>query len=98
MVRRPAERFSIGQPGLVLTPVDNFIGTDWPVLWKLGVAVEVQGAAAAQGLLRDLKAPLSRFEVRSPSLEDAYLKIVAATADEREESPLDDAPRRSFRR
>jgi len=69
-----------------------------PLPISAGVAVEVQGAAAAQGLLRDLKAPLSRFEVRSPSLEDAYLKIVAATADEREESPLDDAPRRSFRR
>jgi hypothetical protein len=48
--------------------------------------------------VRDLKTPLTRFEVRSPSLEDAYLKIVAATADEREESPLDDAPRRGFRR
>ncbi len=63
-----------------------------------GVAVEVLGAEAAHALVRDLKTPLTRFEVRSPSLEDAYLKIVAATADDREESPLDDAPRRSFRR
>ena len=63
-----------------------------------GVAVEVLGAEAAHTLVRDLKTPLTRFEVRSPSLEDAYLKIVAATADDREESPLDDTPRRSFRR
>jgi|UniRef100_UPI00404965A3 ABC-2 type transport system ATP-binding protein len=63
-----------------------------------GVAVEVLGAEAAHALVRDLKTPLTRFEVRSPSLEDAYLKIVAATADDREESPLDDTPRRSFRR
>ena len=59
---------------------------------------QVLGAEAAHALVRDLKTPLTRFEVRSPSLEDAYLKIVAATADDREESPLDDAPRRSFRR
>ena len=63
--------------------------------------VAAAGAIAARDvtkLLRDLKTPLTRFEVRSPSLEDAYLKIVAATADDREESPLDDAPRRGFRR
>jgi len=65
-----------------------------------GFAVEVQGAETAHTLLRDLKTPLTRFEVRSPSLEDAYLKIVAATADEREEAPADDGPRRrrGFRR
>jgi hypothetical protein len=63
-----------------------------------GFGVEVSGAETAHRLLRDLKTPLTRFEVRSPSLEDAYLKIVAATADDREESPLDDAPRRGFRR
>jgi ABC-type multidrug transport system ATPase subunit len=69
-----------------------------PQVISAGFAVEVKGAESAHALLRDLKAPLTRFEVRSPSLEDAYLKIVAATADEREESPLDDRPGRRFRR
>jgi ABC-type uncharacterized transport system ATPase subunit len=69
-----------------------------PQVISAGFAVEVKGAESAHALLRNLNAPLTRFEVRSPSLEDAYLKIVAATADDREESPLDDAPRRGFRR
>jgi ABC-2 type transport system ATP-binding protein len=69
-----------------------------PLAISAGFAVEVQGAESAHRLLRDLSTPLTRFEVRAPSLEDAYLKIVAATADDREESPVDDAPRRSFRR
>ena len=62
-------------------------------------AAEAKSALVAS-LSHDLKTPLTRFEVRSPSLEDAYLKIVAATADEREETPADDEPRRrrGFRR
>ena len=69
-----------------------------PQVISAGFAVEVHGAESAHKLLRDLTTPLTRFEVRAPSLEDAYLKIVAATADDREESPVDDAPRRGFRR
>ena len=69
-----------------------------PQAISAGFAVEVHGAESAHTLLRELTTPLTRFEVRAPSLEDAYLKIVAATADDREESPADDAPRRSFRR
>lgn len=32
---------SFGRPGLVLTPDDEFLGTRMPVMWKLGVAVEL---------------------------------------------------------
>ncbi len=32
---------TFGRPGLVLSPDDEFLGTRQPVLWKLGVAVEL---------------------------------------------------------
>lgn len=32
---------SFGRPGLVLSPDDEFLGTRMPVMWKLGVAVEL---------------------------------------------------------
>lgn len=32
---------TFGRPGLVLTPDDEFFGTRMPVMWKLGVAVEL---------------------------------------------------------
>ena len=36
---QPVDTF--GRPGLVLSPDDEFIGTHMPVMWKLGVAVEL---------------------------------------------------------
>ncbi len=32
---------SFSQPGLVLTPIDAFIGTKQPILWRAGIAVEL---------------------------------------------------------
>ncbi|GAC1334914.1 MAG: ATP-binding cassette domain-containing protein [Candidatus Dormibacteria bacterium] len=55
------------------------LGVEFTERGQFEVAVE---GAGAQALARDIGVPLTRFETHIPTLEDAYLKLLAASAVE----------------